>query len=67
MLVTRHVDVILGGAEEGIAERNARGTRRRAGRARGRITVKRRPKIVSINILISYIIYISKRGRTRWK
>ena len=24
-------------------------------------------KIVSINILISYIIYISKRERTRWK
>ena len=44
MLVTRHVDVILGGAEESIAGRNTRGTRRRAGRARGRITVKRRPK-----------------------
>ena len=33
----------------------------------GQKTDKNFDKIASINILISYIIYISKRERTRWK
>ena len=64
MLVNKACKCYTQGAEEGIAGRNARGTQRRAGRARGKDhcekkakkTDKNFDKIVSINILISYII-----------